>query len=75
MKVNGKTSKDFLKESPFAVMFDYGTNSEGYWTYDRMVLQLEDCIDVLDALHSSPLVDGNGTQRHMTHVPNTRDAL
>jgi len=32
---------------PFVVEFEFGINSEGYWCYDRMVLQLEDCVDVL----------------------------
>ena len=75
LKVKGTTTKPSLKESPFVEMFEYGNSAEGYWTYDRMICQVEDCIDTLDALHSSPLVDENGTQRHMTRVPNTRDAL
>jgi len=29
----------------------YGTSSEGYWNYDHMVLQLEDCDDVIMYLY------------------------
>jgi hypothetical protein len=49
-----KTSekRDLLEgENPFFVEFEYGANKEGYWTYDRMLLQLEDCIDILKVLH------------------------
>ena len=31
--------------------FDYGASKEGYWNYDRMVLQLKDCFDVLKCLY------------------------
>jgi len=75
MKVLGTCLKKDLERSPFVIMFDYGNSAEGYWTYDRMVLQLEDCIDVLDALHSSPYTEGNAAQRHMTLVPDTQDKL
>lgn len=40
-----------LETNPFCLEFEYGATAEGYWTYDRMVLQLEDCADVLKALH------------------------
>jgi len=39
-----------LRSSPFIVEFDYGANNEGYWSYDHMVLQLEDCVDCLKVL-------------------------
>jgi hypothetical protein len=28
------------KKSPFLVLFEYGENKEGYWNYNKMVLQL-----------------------------------
>ena len=31
--------------------FKYGASADGYWTYDHMVLQLEDCVDIPKALH------------------------
>lgn len=40
-----------LETNPFCLEFEYGATAEGYWTYDRMVLQLEDCADVLKSLH------------------------
>lgn len=30
--------------------FEYGHNQDGYWCYDTMVLQFEDCVDVLRRL-------------------------
>lgn len=40
-----------MSELPFIQLFDYGKNLQGYWTYKWMVIQLEDCIDVLQSLH------------------------
>lgn len=39
-----------IKKDPFVEYFEYGENKDGYWTYDHMVLQLEDCVDVLKVL-------------------------
>ena len=39
------------QESPFNKSFKYSTSTEGYCTYECMVLQVEDCRDVLIALH------------------------
>ena len=47
----GKAEKEPLKESPFIIEFEYGANNEGYWTYDNMVLQLDDCVDCLNYLY------------------------
>jgi hypothetical protein len=33
--------------SPFPREFECGQNPDGYWTYQHMVLQLEDCVNVL----------------------------
>ena len=75
LKVYGDaTLKPDLVSTPFLVLFDYGKNAEGYWTYNCMVVQLEDCHDVVDALYSE-----NATcrlrQRHMAPVPNMTDRL
>ncbi len=37
--------------SPFVRTFEYGADSDGYWNYNHMVLQLEDCADVLNHLY------------------------
>jgi hypothetical protein len=47
----GSSAKLPFQNSPFVVEFEYGANSEGYWTYDHMVLQFEDCIDVMEVLY------------------------
>jgi hypothetical protein len=44
-------TKADLESSPFVQLFEYGANKNGYWNYQWMVLQLEDCIDVLQSLY------------------------
>jgi hypothetical protein len=51
LEKRGMSDKKPLASSPFVVEFEYGINTEGYWTYDHMVLQMEDCADVLNVLH------------------------
>ena len=53
LKVNGKVEKGDLKHSPFLIFFEYGAGlgKEGYWTYDHMSLQFEDCADCIQALY------------------------
>jgi hypothetical protein len=31
--------------------FEYGADSDGYWNYNHMVLQLEDCVNVIMHLY------------------------
>ncbi len=52
-KLNGKTEKADLCESPFIKYFEYGygAGKAGYWTYDHMSLQFEDCVDMIQALY------------------------
>ncbi len=50
-KYKGNAIKTDLLCSPFVFEFDCGASNEGYWNYDRMVLQLEDCVDVLQCLY------------------------
>ena len=40
-----------LTKSPFVIEFEYGANKQGYWDYDHMMMQFEDCIDVVTTLH------------------------
>ena len=47
----GKREKHPLQCSPFICQFQYGSNSEGFWTYHHMVLQFEDCVNVFKALY------------------------
>ena len=49
--INGTNKKQPLTKSPFVRTLEYGANAGGYWTYDRMVLQLEDCIDIMKVLY------------------------
>jgi hypothetical protein len=50
-KKRGCELKQPLTQSPFVLEFEYGASAEGYWTYDSMVLQLEDCADVVTTLY------------------------
>ena len=47
----GNAKKEDLTCSPFSRKLDYGINKEGYWTYEEMVMQFEDCVDVLKAIN------------------------
>jgi len=47
----GSAYKKKFTESPFIFEFEYGAKGESYWTYEYMVLQLEDCADCLRALY------------------------
>jgi transposase len=47
IRVRKHPRKEPLMEHNFVQYFEYGKENEGYWTYDYMVLQLEDCVDVL----------------------------
>jgi len=49
-KKNPEGYKPQHTESPFVKEFEYGTSNDGYWTYQHMVLQLEECIDILKHL-------------------------
>jgi TfoX/Sxy family transcriptional regulator of competence genes len=51
IKKRGTADKQPLTMSPFVLQFEYGASAEGYWTYDSMVLQLEDCADVVTTLY------------------------
>ena len=51
---NSKKSCEYkgaLTKNPFVIEFEYGASNEGYWNYEYMVLQLEDCVDVLKCLY------------------------
>ena len=43
----GTVAKQPLLQSPFVQEFEYGVNGQGYWDYAHMILQMEDCVDVL----------------------------
>ncbi|KAL7525012.1 hypothetical protein ACHAXR_003180, partial [Thalassiosira sp. AJA248-18] len=47
-----KTKKHKLTESPFIRKLWYGSNNEGYWTGNHMIVQLEDCMDCLQVLYA-----------------------
>jgi hypothetical protein len=47
----GNAAKAPLTVSPFVREFEYGVNAQGYWSYEHMVMQLEDCIDCLKVVH------------------------
>ena len=52
-KIRGGAAKKDLElgHSPMNVFFEYVTNIDGYWTCTHLVIQFEDVVGVLDALH------------------------
>jgi hypothetical protein len=49
--IYGNANKSKMTSSPFVFEFEYGIAGQGYWDYNHMALQLEDCADVLKALY------------------------
>ena len=51
----GHTHKQpiIMERITFCQDFEYGTSAKLYWIYDWMVLQLDDCIEILMSLHPS----------------------
>jgi hypothetical protein len=47
----GSADKKDLDASPFVRYLEYGKGKDGYWSYNHMVLQLEDCTDVFKVLY------------------------
>ena len=39
-----------MTSSPAVIEFEHGANNEGYWRYENMAKQLEDCTDVLKVM-------------------------
>ena len=51
MAIHGQAAKKDLEQSPFVVYFELGVNNEGYWTFNHMAIQFEDCVDCLRVLY------------------------
>jgi hypothetical protein len=49
--VHGTAVKKPLEKSQFVIFFELGINNDGYWTYNHMACQFEDCIDCLETLY------------------------
>ena len=47
----GMIEKNDLTDNPFVRWLEYGASKDGYWDYNHMAIQLDDCLDVLEALH------------------------
>jgi hypothetical protein len=47
----GSADKKDLVSSPFVCYLEYGKGKDEYWSYNHMVLQLEDCTDVFKVLY------------------------
>ena len=67
----GKKKNDKLKISPFKRKIQYGAAKEGYWSYEDMFIQVEDCIDCLNALYGNSyqylfLFDHSNGHGHMS---------
>ena len=49
LKKYGMSSKK-NETSPFVRELEYGNSNDGYWKYEDMIEQLEDCVDVLKCM-------------------------
>ena len=47
----GPVTKQPLLKCPFVCELEYGNSLEGYWSYEHMIIQLEDIVDCLKCLH------------------------
>jgi hypothetical protein len=47
MAIHRHAAKKDLTNSPLVVYFELDANKEGYWTYNHMSIQFEDCVDCL----------------------------
>jgi hypothetical protein len=45
------SNKEPLADSPFIRYLLYGTNLEGYWSYEDLTIQLEDIVDCLKCIY------------------------
>ena len=50
--IQGSAKKKPLESDPFKQYFQYGAAKDGYWSYEHLVCQLEDCQDVMRVLYS-----------------------
>ena len=54
---NGSTLNKYLsrEDNPFVVLVQYAKfyNKQGYWSYDHLVIQMEECLDRLKVLYLS----------------------
>ena len=76
MAIHGQAAKKDLKQSPFIVHFKLGAISEGYWTYNHMAIQFEDCVDCLKVMHQqfNFVFLFDHSQGHAKKLPNSLDA-
>ena len=52
LAVHGQVAKkDLQEESTFVVSFELGANNEGYWAYNHMSIQFEDCVDCIKVIY------------------------
>ena len=49
--VNGTKKKEKLTSTPFVRYLVYVANNNGYWKYKNMIMQLEDCVDILQYIY------------------------
>ena len=60
IKVNGNIEKkmfqheDLLKS--FVNKFEYGAKKDGYWSYEHLIIQLKNCIDVIKVIYGNKCI-------------------
>jgi hypothetical protein len=51
MAIHGQAAEKDLEKSPFVAYFELRANNEGFWTYNHMAIQVEDCVNCLRVLY------------------------
>ena len=77
----GKSEKTdlqkFEKDNPFVRKFMYGSgqSKDGYWSYEHLVVQLEDCLDILQCLYGDQFDIRINVDNSCGHDRQKEDAL
>ena len=68
---------DFKEKNPFVRYFLYGSSSskDGYWSYEHLAVQLEDCLDVLQCLYKDQFDIKINVDHSCGHDRQKEDAL
>ncbi|KAI2496105.1 hypothetical protein MHU86_18382 [Fragilaria crotonensis] len=74
--IHGQAMKKDLRDSPFVIYFELRANNEGYWTYNHMSIQFEDCVDCLMVVfpHFNFAFLFDHSQGHAKKLSNVLDA-
>ena len=60
IRVNGNIEKKMFQYEDifnfFVKKFEYGEKKDGYWSYEYLIIQLEDCIGVMKGIYGDNFI-------------------